>query len=275
MRMRALPTAYLAMAVCAIGALTFSARDAAATSNGSDSGCSGKPGIPNDVCTACGNCHQGGPAPTVKFAGPASLDAGTTGTYTFTVTTTQPKTGVDIAVTNGVVLNHGTNTQSSFDELTQPSPQAVTGGATVYSFAMVAPPFAGQVQLWGSGVAVNGNGNTTGDNSTEGTMMVTVNGPPNPGGGGAVGDAGTSTRDGGEGPTGGFFPDGGIKDKDPALAPEAGVDPNANGLTDEDTLTQNSGSCSTSPIDLGKTGGGLAAAAAVVAALALTRRRRR
>ncbi|HEX7667079.1 MAG TPA: choice-of-anchor V domain-containing protein [Polyangiaceae bacterium] len=260
------------MALTAVGALTLVAKDASATSNGSDSGCSGKP-IVNDVCTACGNCHQGGPAPTVKFAGPATLDAGATGTYTFTVTTTQPKTGVDIAATNGIVLNHGTNTQNSFDELTQPSPQTVSGGATVYSFTMVAPAYAGQVELWGSGMAANGNGNTTGDNSSESTMMVTINGPPNPGGGGAVGDAGTTS--GGEGPTGGFYPDGGVKDKDPALAPEAGVDPNAEGLTDEDTLTQNSGSCSTSPIDLGKTGGSLAAAAGVMAALAMTRRRRR
>ena len=276
MRVRTFSTAVVATAIAA-GALIVGPRVAFANSNGSDPGCSGKTGIPNDLCTSCaGQCHTGGPKPSVAFAGPATIDAGDTATYTFTVTTTQPKTGVDIAATNGITLNHGTNTQDEFGELTQPSPQPVSGGATTYTFTVVGPPYAGTIELWGSGNAVNGNGGTSGDNAAEGTMTITVNGPPNPGGGGAVGDAGGGD---GTGLTGGLLPDGGSTNGLIAL-PDGGyaapTDPNAgNGLSNDDTLRQNSGTCSVTANDLGRAGSGVLASGLVVGALLLAGRRRR
>ncbi|MGH7283981.1 MAG: choice-of-anchor V domain-containing protein [Polyangiaceae bacterium] len=275
MRVRTLSIA-LFSTVIAAGALIIAPRVALANSNGSDPGCSGKTGIPNDLCTSCGGqCHTGGPVPTVAFAGPATIDAGDTATYTFTITTTQPKTGCDIAVTNGVTINHGTNTQDEFGELTQPAPQAVTGGSSVYTFTVVGPQYGGTIELWGSGNAVNGNGNTSGDNAADGTMMITVNGPPNPGGGGAVGDAGGD----GTGLNGGLLPDGGSTNGLVALADggyAAPGDPNAgNGLTDDDTLHQQSGNCSVNGNDLGRTGSGLLASGLVVCGLLFAGRRRR
>lgn len=272
MRVRALPTAFVAMVACAAAVVTFETHLAFATPNGSDSGCSGKTGIPNDVCTACSNCHTGGPKPTVAFTGPATIDAGAVAQFTFTVTTGAAETGVDIAATNGVTLEHGTNTQDEFSELTQPAPQTPSGGKTDYTFTVTGPPYAGTIELWGSGVAANGNGSISGDNSAEGTMMITVVGPPNPGGGGATGnvDAGDGTGLGG-----GFFPDGGVKDVDPSLLPEGGAGDNGNGLSDDDTLRQNSGNCSVNPHELGRASSGLLAAGLVVCALLLAGRRRR
>lgn len=259
------------MVACA-GVVTFASRAALATPNGSDSGCSGKTGIPNDTCTSCGNCHTGGTAPTVAFTGPATIDAGAVATYTFTVTTNAAQTGVDIAATNGIVLTHGTNTQDAFGELTQPSPQTPAGGKTDYSFTVTGPQYAGTIELWGSGVAANGNGSISGDGAKEGTMMVTVVGPPNPGGGGAVGDVDAGD---GTGLGGGFFPDGGVKDVDPSLLPEGGVGTGDNGLSDDDTLRQQSGTCSVNPNDLGKAGSGLLASGLVIGALLLSTRRRK
>lgn len=258
------------MVACA-GAVAAFETIAFATPNGSDSGCSGKPGIPNDVCTSCGNCHQGGTAPTVAFNGPMTIDAGDTAQYTFTVSTGLPQTGCDIAVTNGVTLNHGTNTQDEFGELTQPSPQTPSGGKTDYTFTVVGPPYGGTITLWGSGVAANGNGSVSGDGAKEATMNITVQGPPSPGGG-ATGfiDAGDGTGLGG-----GFFPDGGVKDVDPSLVPEGGAGDGTNGLSDDDTLHQNSGACSVNPHELGKAGSGLLAASLVASVLVLSTRRRR
>ena len=58
----------------------------------------------NDVCTSCGNCHAGGPVPSVAFTGPATLNSGATATYTLTVSTSLKETGCDIAATDGVTL---------------------------------------------------------------------------------------------------------------------------------------------------------------------------
>lgn len=253
---------------------------ASATPNGSDSGCSGKTGIPNDVCTSCGNCHTGGPAPSVAFAGPATLNSGAVATYTFTVNTSLPATGVDVAATDGVTLTHGANTQNAFGELTQPSPQPTSAGATTYSFTVTGPQYAGTIELWGSGMASNNNGGTGGDGASNTTMMITVVGPPNPTGGGATGpvDAGS-----GVGPTGGFFPDGGAKDVDPPGVDLPDASAGANGLAPDDVLHQQSGSCNVSrTLTLGssdstnsRSGTGMLAAGLVMGALVLTRRRRR
>jgi hypothetical protein len=247
-----------------------------ATPNGSDSGCSGKTGIPNDVCTSCGNCHQGGPLPSVAFTGPATLNSGATATYTFTVSTSLKETGCDIAATTGVAIAPvGGNLQNSFGELTQPSPQPLVSGTTTYQFTVVGPEYGGTIELWGSGVGADGNGGTGGDGATNTTMMITVNGPPNPGGGGAVGasDAGASLD--AAGPTGGFLPDGSAVDVDPP-----GVDlPDAsgNGLAPDDVLHQDSG-CSivaTNGDGTNVSGTGILAAGVVMAGLFMSRKKRR
>ncbi len=241
-----------------------------ATPNGSDSGCSGKPGIPNDVCTSCGNCHTGGPVPSVALAGSATLNSGATATYTLTVSTSLPQTGADIAVTDGVTLTPvGGNLANSFGELTQPSPQPTVGGTTTYQFSLVGPQYGGMIELWASGMASNDNGGIGGDGATDTTMMITVVGPPNPGGGGAVGDAGSVS---GPGPTGGFLPDGSAVDVDP---PGVDIpDGSANGLTPDDVLRQQSGCAVSHEKGESMSGSGLLAAGVVMVGLFLSRKRR-
>jgi hypothetical protein len=246
-----------------------------ATPNGSDSGCSGKTGIMNDVCTSCGNCHAGGPVPSVSFTtAPSSLTSGATATFTVAVTTSLKETGIDIAATDGVVLTPGANTQNSFGELTQPAPQPTVGGTTSYSFTVTGPQYGGNIEIWVSGMGADGNGGIGGDGATDISLMVPVTGPPNPGGGGAVGsDAGSTT---GPGPTGGFLPDGSAVDVDPP-----GVDlpdASANGLAPDDVLRQDSGACGVAlvgaPGSNPLSGSGLLAAGLVRGSLFLTRRRR-
>jgi hypothetical protein len=248
-----------------------------ATPNGSDSGCSGKPGIPNDVCTSCGNCHTGGPVPSVALTGPATLTSGATATYTLTVSTSLVETGCDIAATTGVTIAPVTgNLQNSFGELTQPSPQPTVGGTTTYQFSVIGPQYGGTIELWASGVGANGNGGVGGDGATDTSMMITVDGPANPGGGGAVG----ASTDGGSldaaGPTGGFLPDGSAIDVDPPGVdlPDASSD----GLAADDVLRQQSGSCSVMYVGTDGahvSGAGLFAAGVVMAGLLMSRRKRR
>jgi hypothetical protein len=158
---------------------------------------------------------------------------------------------------------------NSFGELTQPSPQPLVGGATAYQFSIVGPPYGGTIELWGSGVGADGNGGVGGDGATDTTMMITVQGPPNPGGGGAVGDAGTPS---GPGPTGGFLPDGSAIDVDP---PGVDIpDGSANGLAPDDVLHQESGCAISREKGESMSGSGLLAAGVVMVGLFLSRKRR-
>jgi hypothetical protein len=144
----------------------------------------------------CNNCHSGGTAPTVAFSGPMSLAAGSKATYTFTVTTGATLTGLDVAATNGVSLAAGTNTQVRNSEITHTAGGVKTAGAgkVAYTFdvqAPATPPDAGSIQLWGDGLAANGNGANTGDRSKAGTMMITITPASTTMDSGTSGDAGT------------------------------------------------------------------------------------
>jgi hypothetical protein len=134
----------------------------------------------------CGDCHTGGTAPTVAFAGPASLNSGQTGQYTLTVNTGSSRVGAGVAVTpdindnptNPVVLVPGNNMKTIFNEVGHAGTGvASSNGKVVFSFSFVAPQVGGTVKLWGVGLATNNNNAKSGDADALTTMNVTVVGP--------------------------------------------------------------------------------------------------
>lgn len=103
----------------------------------------------------CGNCH--GSANTsvkVEITGPASLKTGETGTYAVTITGGAGNAvGVDIASSNGTLVNADNNLKALNSELTQPSKKAFSGGKYVFNFKYTAPSTVGAQTLYATGVS--------------------------------------------------------------------------------------------------------------------------
>lgn len=151
-------------------------------------GYSGKP-----PAADCNGCHTGGNAPTVSFTGPATLTAGQTGTYTFNVS--GGAFGVNIAADSAQAsLNPVSATlASAFGELHHR--QRISGASV--QFSVTAPPFAGTVRLFGTGNAVNGDGNTGGDRSAATTFDITVSAGTGANAPAVINPAALTTLDGG------------------------------------------------------------------------------
>src|SRR6476660_3715531 len=89
----------------------------------------GAPGYSGKSGATCGSCHSGGAtAPTVTLAGPASLAAGSSGTYTMTITGGPGvKAGVGIAVDKGTLATVSSALFLYQNELLQNQPIAFSG----------------------------------------------------------------------------------------------------------------------------------------------------
>jgi hypothetical protein len=258
-----------------------SASSASAVSSGLD-GNTNKPIA--GVGHRCGDCHSGGAAPAVAFAGPATLNSGQTGQYTFTVTTGAARAGMAVAATpdtndatpsfpNVVTLIPGTNTASKFQEVVHAAPTQPSGGKVVFGFSFVAPQYGGPVKLWGVGLAANNNGAPTGDADQLATLNVTIVGPAPPtGSDGGVKDSGVF------GPSDGGSQDGGAGDGG-AVPGRDGGKISADGSTEEgpDGIpATGDSSCAVAAVGAdGVDGGALAAGLFTMIGLVMAQRRRR
>jgi uncharacterized protein (TIGR03382 family) len=141
-------------------------------------GYSGKSGA---TCITSG-CHFGGAAPTVEISGPTSLAAGATGQYTLIIRGgAGVKGGMNVAVDNTAAsLQAGTGSRRISNELTHSTPKAFSGSEVRFDFSMVAPPSAGTVKIFGAGNSVNGDANSTGDQSATTSVTVNVTGSNEP-----------------------------------------------------------------------------------------------
>lgn len=138
------------------------------------SGFSGKGG--SSICTSC---HQGGAAPTVALTGPATLTAGTTGTYTFTITGGAGiNAGMDASLSGvnsgGAVFTAGTGTKLLNGEVVHSAAKAFAAGSAIFTFSVKAPLTAGVFTLTAAGLSANNNGSATGDNAAMMALNVTV-----------------------------------------------------------------------------------------------------
>src|SRR5437016_3163577 len=120
------------LSISAAVAMSLFALQAGANSGGIK-GKSGKGGQPT-----CSGCHNGGTAPTVKIDGPETLKAGESGSYTFTITTTEAKGSAGIATDTGK-LEAGTGLKLDGDELEQSAALDATGGEVKFGFKLTAP----------------------------------------------------------------------------------------------------------------------------------------
>jgi hypothetical protein len=134
----------------------------------------------------CNYCHSGGATPTVQLAGPMTLDAGDTGTFTLTITGGSAQVGgLDVSTDNFLVqLQPGLNQQLLSGEVTHISATPFSGNQLVFTFQAVAPASDGTFTLYGAGNSCNGDNLATGDAAAHDTFAVTVVG------GGTAPDAG-------------------------------------------------------------------------------------
>ncbi|RYZ43677.1 MAG: hypothetical protein EOO71_02575 [Myxococcaceae bacterium] len=153
---------------------TLWSTSAFATSTGI-TGQSGKDGV------MCSTCHKGGEVPTVVLEGPATLEPGATGQYTFIMRGGAAKTGgVDIAVdAAGANLVAGTGTKKLGAELVHTAPQDFTAGELRFNFSLVAPSTDVTLKLFGAGNSSNADKSSDGDRAAATTLSVKVgNGTP-------------------------------------------------------------------------------------------------
>lgn len=129
----------------------------------------------------CRSCHLGGTVPGVAFDGPTEMDAGSTATFTFMVTSkaaNQIAAGLNVAAdagTLGLVANQGTRLQGS--EVTHTASKANDdNGEAAFGLTWQAPAIAGTYTLYGAGCSVDGNDQANGDAAARTTYEVVVRG---------------------------------------------------------------------------------------------------
>lgn len=126
--------------------------------------------------TTCNNCHSGGAAPTAVLDGPASVVAGATAHYTFTVHGGAAVVGgTNIAVDDArAVLTPTSAGLSSVDgtQLIHDAPVPFSGGALVFEFDLVAPPDGKSVSIYAAGNSCNGDRATSGDRAGMAVLEV-------------------------------------------------------------------------------------------------------
>lgn len=162
--------------------------------------------------SGCNQCHNGGTTPKVELTGPAKLDGGTEGTFTFKVTDlggNQGFAGLNVRADEGTLATGGpdeantktVNGAKGAKEITHSSRKAAEGGAVTFSFVWTAPADGSgcapvTLRAWGN--AVNGSG-TSGDAAEQATLQVEVcnEGAAGSGGSGQAGAGGSDAGAGG------------------------------------------------------------------------------
>lgn len=207
---------------CLLAALLASA--AHARSNGI-AGYSGRQG------STCNSCHSGGTAPMVTISGPTSVVAGSTNSYTVTLTGgAASAAGMNASVNNAAAtLSAGDDTKVLNGEIVHSAATLFANGTATFTFRMYAPPTASSLTVYASGNSTNGAGNTAGDRAASTTLMVTVMPAPM--------DAGTPAPD--EPDAGPGTPDETTADSgvDPGGAQEEEPPPETPAPDDEDALS--------------------------------------
>lgn len=129
----------------------------------------------------CGSCHDDGTAPVVAFEGPARFAADTVAQFRFIVRSQaerQPFAGFNVAASDGVLRIHAEeNARVELNELTHNVPEGNDeAGEASWTFEWCVPT-GGELQLFGSGNSVNGNGTRSGDAASEAELEVRVTPP--------------------------------------------------------------------------------------------------
>jgi hypothetical protein len=141
-------------------------------------GISGYSGQGGQSCTTC----HGSATATATLSGPTTLAPGASGSYTLTITGGPAQTaGLDVSLSGGGSLQHGTGTQLMSAEVTQTSPAAFSGSSAAFTFSLTAPSTAGTVTLYASGLSSNNDLAVTGDATGQTTLAIAVGDSPDGG----------------------------------------------------------------------------------------------
>lgn len=108
--------------------------------------------------SGCGTCHgtHGDPNNLVKveISGPATLKTGETGNYKVKISGgTGQKVGVNIASSDGKLVNADNNLKTMNGELTHSSAKKFSSGSYTFSFKYTAPNTPGTQTLYGTGLS--------------------------------------------------------------------------------------------------------------------------
>lgn len=160
--------------------LLLLAAASASAHTGGVSGYSGK-----TAGKSCVSCHPAaaGSAPTVTLTGPSSLGAGSTGSYTLTVSGGPGTYGtIDVAVdsASAILQPSSSNTKLLNGEVVHPGLVPYSSGSAAFLFKLVAPSAPGTVTLYATGLSSDGSGKS-GDRESLVKLAVTVgqaNQPP-------------------------------------------------------------------------------------------------
>lgn len=128
---------------------------------------------------SCTGCHQGGPLPTVQLSGPTSLQAGSIGTYTFTITGGAGVTGgmaVSTETSGAQLIPLSGLKADGARKITHSSPGDFVGDRLVYTFELKAPGTNGTLLLEAAGNSTNDSSDNTGDNAATTTLEVQISG---------------------------------------------------------------------------------------------------
>jgi hypothetical protein len=226
-------------------------------------------GLPGRARVGCAEarCHMGGTEPTLAFETPSGLVApGATVNLMLTALGPQAggqsKAGLNVEAGAGTLIPDADGvTRSLLGQLVHSAPVPFEGDRAMFMFQWTAPDTAGPVTIYAAVNSVNGDFNTTGDNSAviEATIEVgdaAGGAGGEPGTGGDPGSAGGLIGVGGESGTGG--------------TPDTDADGGVDGTGDSGG---DSGGCQTQP---GKAPlSGLGAAFAGLGLLTFRRRLRR
>ncbi len=152
----------------------------ALASSGGISGYSGDP-LTNGgaICT---DCHGGGIAPTVTLVGPTTVAAGSTNTYTLTITGGQQISGgLDVAASRGNLIATDASTFVLNREIVHQFPKFDGGSGISWNFDWQAPITPMTITLYAAGNSTNDGQGANGDAANATTLAVTVSLANNPG----------------------------------------------------------------------------------------------
>lgn len=138
---------------------------------------SGVTGRSGQTGTTCNACHGGSSYnSSVSISGDTEVAPGSNNDYTVILTHTAAFAGFNLSTEDGSLVANDSGTRISSSELVHSSSRAASGGQTSWSFQWTAPSSAGSNTFWVCGNPVDGNGSTSGDESSTPctTMSVTV-----------------------------------------------------------------------------------------------------
>jgi hypothetical protein len=136
-------------------------------------------GVAGYSTSGCASCHTGSNTPTrpaVTLSGPSSVSAGSSNTYSLTITGGPGVTaGLDVSVSGGTLQPAGASEKLSGTDLTHTSPQAMTGQSYTFSFMVVAGS-GSSMTLSATGLSSNGDGTEAGDKDNQASLSIAIGG---------------------------------------------------------------------------------------------------